>query len=45
MLDISKIYMYYVQVFMFKRYHCLLPDVFNSFISKNVDITGRETGQ
>ena len=45
MLDISKIYMYNVQMFMFKRYHCLLPDIFNSFFCKNVDITGRETRQ
>ena len=45
MLDISKIYMYNVQMFRFKRYHCLLPDIFNSFFCKNVDITGRETRQ
>ena len=45
MLDISKKYMYNVQMFMFKRYHCLLPDIFNSFFCKNVDITGRETRQ
>ena len=45
MLDISKIYMYNVQMFMFKRYHCLLPDIFNSFFCKNVDISGRETRQ
>ena len=45
MLDISKIYMYNVQIFMFKRYHCLAPDIFNSFFCKNVDITGRETRQ
>ena len=45
MLDISKICMYNVQMFMFKRYHCLLPDIFNSFFCKNVDIIGRETRQ
>ena len=45
MFDISKIYMYNVQMFMFKRYHCLLPDIFNSFFCKNIDITGRETRQ
>ena len=43
MLDILKIYMYNVQMFMFKRYLCLLPDIFKSFFCKNVDITGRET--
>ena len=45
MLDISKIYMYNVQMFMFKRHHCLLPDIFNFFFFINADITGRETRQ
>ena len=37
--------MYNVQMFMLKRYQCLLPDIFNSLICKNVDITGRRTWQ
>ena len=45
MLDISNIYMYNGQMFMFMRYHCLLPDIFNALFCKNVDITGRETRQ
>ena len=45
MLDISQTYMYNVQMFMFMRHHCLLPDIFNSFFCKNADITGRETRQ
>ena len=28
-----------------KRSHCLLPDIFNSFFCKNVDLTGHETRQ
>ena len=42
-LKMLDIYMYNMRMFMFKRYHCLLPDIFNSFFCKNVDITGRKT--
>ena len=45
MLRISKIYIYNGQMFMFKRYHWLLPDIFKSFFCKIVHRTGRETRQ
>ena len=45
LLKIKEIYVYYVQLFMFKFHHSLLPSIFRKFFVYNKDIHLYETKQ
>ena len=45
LLPLRKIYIYAVQILMFRYNHCLLPDVFSDFFTRNSDIHSRVTRQ
>ena len=45
LLSLPKIYVYYVQLFMYRHKKMLLPDVFTMFFERNLDCTGRTTRQ
>ena len=45
LLSLRKIYLYNVLLFMYKRHHGILPNMFYSLFTVNRDITGRDTRQ
>ena len=45
LLTLSKIYIYSVQLFMYKFHHNKLPDIFSKFYLKNRLVSNRETRQ
>ena len=45
LLPLSKIYIYSVQLFMYKFHHNKLPDIFSKFYLKNHLVSNRETRQ
>ena len=45
LLSLSKIYLYNVLLFMHKRHHDILPNMFYSLFTVNRDVTGRDTRQ
>ena len=45
MMNLSQIYIYSVQLFMFKYYHLSLPDIFSQFFTPNEEIHRYDTRQ
>ena len=45
LLELQKIYMYVVQLFMYKRHHDKLPCIFHPLFCTSYEVSGRETRQ
>ena len=45
LMKVPEIYIYFVQLFMFKYSHSLLPNIFNDFFVKNITIHSHNTRQ